>query len=277
MLNASASRAPRGAALPRHPQAADGTRDVERAGAKFNLSDVSVRLGWSRWPPRRMVPRARAPRLLYFACLEARAVPARVLPPRHNPGHSWNMFTALLPLRETGTTRKASSRRCAEGVGIGVSYEAIQLTTQFPTRVSRRHFPFRSARARDGDAALVPEMQESDVERRCEATRRVIRGKSTRENRGNETNALRLRPSLCCGSRSPPPRRTRPRGHGHLLECMRLKPATRNTRHACAKWKPCARRRARRRAENPPKPRARPPVKVQVASARRMSARRWKH
>ena len=74
---------------------ADGTRDVVGAGGKFNLSDVSARLGLAQlarldeWCAHR-----RGLATHYFARLEGRT--AAVLPARENAGepegHSWNMF-----------------------------------------------------------------------------------------------------------------------------------------------------------------------------------------
>src|SRR5258705_3845054 len=88
----------------------DGTRDVERAGVKYNFSDVSARLGLEQLARLDDWCRARA-RLAqrYFECLagDDLLAPER-LPPRDNPGHSWNMFTVLLPLQGLRSTRKAS-------------------------------------------------------------------------------------------------------------------------------------------------------------------------
>jgi dTDP-4-amino-4,6-dideoxygalactose transaminase len=162
---------------------ADATRDVERPGAKFNLSDVSARLGLEQL--RHLDEWCRARERLahcYFAGLEGDALlgPER-LPPRHNPGHSWNMFTVLLPLDEAGVTRKGfidAMRK--EGVGIGISYEAIHLTTFFRNKGFREgRFPVSERIARETvTLPLFPEMQESDVERVCEAMRRVLRTKT---------------------------------------------------------------------------------------------------
>jgi dTDP-4-amino-4,6-dideoxygalactose transaminase len=162
---------------------ADGTRDVERAGAKYNFSDVSARLGLEQLAHLDDWCRARE-RLVhrYFECLagDELLTPER-LPPRDNPGHSWNMFTALLPLDGMGTTRKAFiDAMQKEGIGIGVSYEAIHLTTLFRNKGFREgQFPVSERIARETvTLPLFPEMQESDVERVCEALRRVMRGKT---------------------------------------------------------------------------------------------------
>ena len=161
----------------------DGTRDVERAGGKSNFSDVSAALGLLQlqhldaW----CAARERLARH-YFACLagDDLLTPER-LPPRDNPGHSWNMFTALLPLAETGITRKAFVEAMhAEGIGIGISYEAIHLTSLFRAKGLREGmFPNSERIARETvTLPLFPEMQESDVERVCAALARVLRRKA---------------------------------------------------------------------------------------------------
>jgi dTDP-4-amino-4,6-dideoxygalactose transaminase len=115
----------------------EGTRDVVVAGGKYNLSDVSARLGLAQLARLDEWCRARE-RLAarYFACLEGDDLltPDR-LPPRENPGHSWNMFTVLLPLAQMAIARKAFIEAMrAEGIGIGLSYEAIHLTSHYRAR-----------------------------------------------------------------------------------------------------------------------------------------------
>ena len=159
---------------------ADGTRDVESPGGKFNLSDVSARLGlaqlahldeWCR-------ERGRLARH-YFACLEGDELltPDR-LPPRDNPGHSWNMFTVLLPLEAARVSRKAFiDAMQAQGIGVGVSYEAIHLTSHFRARGFREgRFPVSERIGRETvTLPLFPGMTEADVERVCAAMARVLR------------------------------------------------------------------------------------------------------
>jgi len=116
---------------------ADGTRDVEVAGGKYNLSDVSARLGLAQLARLDDWCRARERLAMhYFACLEGDdlLVPDR-LPPREKPGHSWNMFTVLLPLGEMAITRRQFTEAMQrEGIGIGLSYEAIHLTSYYRAR-----------------------------------------------------------------------------------------------------------------------------------------------
>lgn len=162
---------------------ADGTRDVTVAGGKYNLSDVSARLGLAQLS--RLEQWCRDREALaghYFACLEGDELltPER-LPPRANPGHSWNMFTVLLPLDAMAMTRRqfidALQR---EGIGIGLSYEAIHLTTFWRSRGWREgQFPVSERIGRETvTLPLFPEMTAGDVERVCEAVRRVVRARA---------------------------------------------------------------------------------------------------
>ncbi len=161
----------------------DGTRDVECAGWKYNFSDVSARLGLEQLAHLDEWCRARE-RLAhqYFACLEGDDLltPER-LPPRDNPGHSWNMFTVLLPLAAIGRSRKSFiDAMHREGIGVGVSYEAIHLTTLFRGKgFLPGRFPISERIARETvSLPLFPEMHEADVERVCAAMGRVLRRKA---------------------------------------------------------------------------------------------------
>ena len=157
----------------------DGTRDVPEPGSKYNMSDVSARLGIEQlrhldeWCRARERVAAR-----YFACLEGDEMfaPER-LPPRDNPGHSWNMFTVLLPLAEAHVTRKQfMDAMHKEGIGIGVSYEAIHLTSYFRGKgFAEGRFPVSERIARETvTLPLFPEMRDSDVERVCTTMRRIL-------------------------------------------------------------------------------------------------------
>lgn len=158
----------------------DGTRDVSTPGSKYNFSDVSARLGLEQlkhldtWCRRRGELAAR-----YFEVLAGHELltPER-LPPRDNPGHSWNMFTVLLPLDATGRSRKQFIEAMrAAGIGIGISYEAIHLTKYFRSLGHREgEFPVSERIARETvTLPLFPEMRDPDVERVCEAMDAVLR------------------------------------------------------------------------------------------------------
>ena len=161
----------------------DGTRDVEVAGGKYNLSDVSASLGLAQWPhlDAWCAARARLARR-YFEGLAGESLLApESLPPRENPGPSWTMFTVLLPLAQMRITRAQfveAMRR--EGVGIGISYEALHLTTLFRAKGGREgQFPVAERIARETvTLPLFPEMTEGDVERVCAALGRSLRAKA---------------------------------------------------------------------------------------------------
>ncbi len=117
---------------------ADGTRDVDVAGGKFNMSDVSARLGIEQlkqldgWNAKRQQLAAH-----YFAQLSPLVeslgivLPAPAFTGEEN-GHSWNMFSVLLPLTAMPISRKQFiDHMHAQQIGIGISYEAMHLSTLF--------------------------------------------------------------------------------------------------------------------------------------------------
>jgi len=159
----------------------DGTRDVDYPGGKFNLSDVSARLGLAQlerldgWCALRRSLAAR-----YFERLEARpgfGLPAR--PPRgEEDGHSWNMFCVRLPFEALSMSRaQFIAAMDARGIGIGVSYEAMHLTTLFRAEGHREgEFPNAERIARETvtlplHAAMAP----ADVDRVCDTLAEILR------------------------------------------------------------------------------------------------------
>ena len=159
---------------------ADGTRDIDVAGGKFNMSDVSARLGIAQlkqletWCAKR-----RELAEYYFDCLKSdELLDDDSMPPRNNPGHSWNMFTILLPLNEMKISRAAFvTAMHAKHIGIGISYEVVHLTTLFRKKGFKEGmFPISERIARETiSLPLFPMMTRSDVERTCEALREVMR------------------------------------------------------------------------------------------------------
>ncbi len=158
---------------------ADGTRDVECAGGKFNLSDVSARLGLAQFACLDDFLARR--RLLvdhYFAHFDSD--PPCVLPPRPaqpDDGQSWNMFCVLLPLDRLRITRAQFIEAMrARDVGIGISYEALHLTSL--CRALEHHdgeFPNAERIARETvTLPLFPAMTAADVERVCDAAREIL-------------------------------------------------------------------------------------------------------
>jgi dTDP-4-amino-4,6-dideoxygalactose transaminase len=153
---------------------ADATRDVDVAGGKFNMSDVSARLGLrqlallDQWNAHRQRLAA-----LYFAALEPHAASlGLVLPAKayagEAEGHCWNMFCVLLPLTRMSITRKQFiDAMHQQGIGIGISYEAMHLSTLFR---AKGHQPgeFPNAERIAQETVTLPlhaAMTEADVSR----------------------------------------------------------------------------------------------------------------
>ncbi len=163
---------------------ADGSRDVDVAGGKFNLSDVSARLGLLQlakldgWCAHRQKLAAH-----YFALLKPVADElGLVLPaPAHageESGHSWNMFCALLPLNRMTISRKQLiDAMHAEQIGIGISYEAMHLSTLFKGK-GHREGEFPNAERISRETITLPlhaGVTIADVERVCEVLGKMLR------------------------------------------------------------------------------------------------------
>ena len=156
----------------------DRTRDVAFPGGKFNLPDVNARIGvaqLARLPEFLAKRRALVDR--YFERFATH--PACVLPPRPDgdDGQSWNMFSVLLPLERLNLSRKAFRDALEErGIGTGVSYEALHLST-----LGRRFgyqdgdFPVTERIARETvTLPLHPALTVADVDRVCAAVAEII-------------------------------------------------------------------------------------------------------
>jgi hypothetical protein len=159
----------------------DRTRDVAFPGGKFNLPDVNARIGvaqLARLPE--FLARRRALVDRYFARFATD--PPCVLPPRPAApagadGQSWNMWSVLLPLdRMTSTRKDFRDALDARGIGSGVSYEALHLTT-LGRRSGHREgdFPVAERIARETvTLPLHPALTVADVDRVCVACAEII-------------------------------------------------------------------------------------------------------
>jgi dTDP-4-amino-4,6-dideoxygalactose transaminase len=158
----------------------EGTRDVEVASGKFNLPDVNARIGLSQL---KQLDQFNATRRTlaehYFKHFQTD--PPCLLPARAHAGdeagHSWNMFTVLLPLEKIKITRKEFiDAMHARGIGIGVSYEALHLSTVCrPFGYHAGDFPNAERIARETvTLPLFPTMTLADVERVCAEVATII-------------------------------------------------------------------------------------------------------
>lgn len=159
---------------------ADRTRDVGFPGGKFNMPDVNARIGCEQL--RRLpefLARRRALADRYFA--QFATDPPCVLPPRpavtEDDAYTWNMFCVLLPLERLSIDRKQFRDALeARGIGTGMSYEALHLST-----LGRRHggregqFPNSERIARETvSLPLHAGMSDADVDRVCVAAAEII-------------------------------------------------------------------------------------------------------
>ena len=156
----------------------DRTRDVAFPGGKFNLPDVNARIGHAQLlqlPEFLAARRALAER--YFERFATD--PACVLPPRPQPGdgQSWNMWSVLLPLDRLGIDRRQFRDALeARGIGTGVSYEALHLST-LGRRYGGKEGLFPNSERISRETVTLPlhaAMTASDVDRVASAAADVI-------------------------------------------------------------------------------------------------------
>jgi dTDP-4-amino-4,6-dideoxygalactose transaminase len=154
----------------------DNNVDVMQAGGKYNLSDVSARIGLAQLAQlESFCERRRALAEVYFE--ELSFDPPGLLPLRGDAGHCWNMFTLLLPFDALALTRPAFQQAMAKrGIGVGVHYPCIPGLSLY-RRLGYREQGFPNA-ARIGRETvtlpLFPQMSDDDVRRVCRELRGVL-------------------------------------------------------------------------------------------------------
>jgi len=152
--------------------------DTLLAGGKHNLSDVAAAVGLGQL--RRLEEfnaRRRALARRYFELWGSDA-PLR-LPERGDDGHSWHVFTPLLPLAELSISRAQFIEAMkARAIGVGVHYPAIHLFSAYRALgYAEGQFPNAERIGRETvTLPLFPAMQLDDVERVVAAATEIIRG-----------------------------------------------------------------------------------------------------
>jgi hypothetical protein len=156
---------------------ADGNADVLLPGGKYNLSDVSARIGVSQLKQlegfnakrRQLVPH-------YLERLKTE--PPCLLPVEGGGGHSWHIFAPLLPLDQLNLTRGQFIKAMHErGIGVGVHYPALHLFTAY-RKLGYKEGDFPNAERIGGETVtlpLFPAMQPTDVDRVCDAVSDILR------------------------------------------------------------------------------------------------------
>jgi len=151
----------------------DDGMDVDVAGGKFNLTDVAARIGLGQL--RRLAEFTEKRRALarrYFDRFD-RGLGCE-LPAADFENSNWHMFQVVLPARIKRGEFIARMRE--HGVGVGVHYPAIHLFSLYRSLGWREGQYPNAERIGAGIATLplFPAMENSDVERACEAARRVL-------------------------------------------------------------------------------------------------------
>ena len=155
----------------------DGEQEVERAGAKLNLTDVAAAIGLGQLARlEEFTARRRALARRYFERFD-RGLGCG-LPPEDFANSNWHMFQILLPLERLSIGRGEVIGRLHEaGIGAGVHYPAMHLFKlyramgygpgQFPNaeRVGRTLLTL----------PLFPGMSDADVDRVCATVRDILR------------------------------------------------------------------------------------------------------
>lgn len=156
---------------------AEGESEVYLAGGKSNLTDVAAAVGLGQMA--RLEEFVRRRQQLARRYLESLAeTRIGVLPEAGDDGHSWHLFTVLLPFDRLGLTRGAFIRAMrALGIGIGIHYGCIPAFEYYRSLGYRpEDYPNAARIGRETvSLPLFPAMQDADVDRVCDALRAVAR------------------------------------------------------------------------------------------------------
>lgn len=152
--------------------------DVLIAGGKSNLSDVAAAVGLGQFRRLEEFNTKRRQLVARYYDLWKNNPPVR-LPERGDEGHSWHVFTPLLPLDEPRITRPQFIEAMkAEGINVGVHYPAIHLFSAYRAMGYREgQFPNAERIGRQTvTLPLFPAMQLEDVDRVVTSVNKVLRG-----------------------------------------------------------------------------------------------------
>jgi dTDP-4-amino-4,6-dideoxygalactose transaminase len=154
----------------------DGGQEVEIAGAKLNMTDISARIGLGQLARlEEFDARRNALARRYFARFD-RALDCG-LPPEDFNNTNWHMFQVLLPLERLSIGRgEFIAAMHASGIGVGVHYPAMHLFKLYRgLGYGEGDFPnAERVGASIVTLPLFPAMADSDVDRVCEAVRAIL-------------------------------------------------------------------------------------------------------
>jgi dTDP-4-amino-4,6-dideoxygalactose transaminase len=148
--------------------------EVDVLGGKANMTDVAARIGLGQLPHlKRFTERRRSLAKRYFERWD-RSLGCE-LPVEDFENSNWHMFQVVLP-RQAERGRFIARMREA-GIGVGVHYPAMHLFALYRALGWREgQFPHAERIGRSiVTLPLFPAMKDEDVERVCEAARKVLK------------------------------------------------------------------------------------------------------
>lgn len=155
----------------------DGEQDVEEAGAKLNMTDIAARIGVGQLARiDEFTARRRQLAARYFEKFDREL--ACGLPPADDPGTNWHMFQPVLPVDDMTISRGEFIKQMhARGIGVGVHYPALHRFTLYRgLGYGDGDFPHAERVGRGiVTLPLFPAMQDTDVDRVCDAVRDILR------------------------------------------------------------------------------------------------------
>jgi dTDP-4-amino-4,6-dideoxygalactose transaminase len=152
--------------------------DTLLPGGKSNLSDVAAAVGLGQLKRLEEFNARRRVLVGRYYELWATDAPLR-LPERGDAGHSWHVFTPLLPLPKLRISRlEFMAAMQQRGIGVGVHYPAIHLFSCYRALGYRDgQFPNAERIGRETvTLPLFPAMQVSDVDRVVTAATDIVHG-----------------------------------------------------------------------------------------------------
>jgi hypothetical protein len=152
--------------------------DTLMAGGKSNLSDVAAAVGLGQFRRLEEFNTRRRQLVARYFDLWQDNPPVR-LPERGDEGHSWHVFSPLLPLDEVRMTRAQFIEAMkAEAIAVGVHYPAIHLFGAYRAMGYREgQFPNAERIGRQTvTLPLFPAMQLEDVDRVVTSVTKVLQG-----------------------------------------------------------------------------------------------------
>jgi hypothetical protein len=148
--------------------------EVDVLGGKANMTDVAARIGLGQLPHlKRFTERRRSLARRYFERWD-RSLGCE-LPVADFENSNWHMFQVVLPAHVERARFIARMREA--GIGVGVHYPAMHLFALYRALGWREgQFPQAERIGRSiATLPLFPAMKDEDVERVCEAARKVLK------------------------------------------------------------------------------------------------------